>query len=62
MNAVLTPRFACYFFFPASPGLACDPANEDAGAPAFGFGCFGFFGSLLLLSCPLAIGVSLLQK
>ena len=48
----------CYFFFPGPPGLACDAANGDTGTPAFGLGCLGFFGSLLLLSCPLAIEFS----
>ena len=44
-----------YLFFPVPPGLACVAENGDGGTPALGFGCFGFFGSLLLLSCPFAM-------
>jgi hypothetical protein len=44
-----------YLFFPVPPGLACVAENGDGGTPALGLGCFGFFGSLLLLSCPFAM-------
>ena len=44
------PHCIDYLFFPGPPGLACDAANGDTGTPAFGFGCLGFFCSLLLLS------------
>jgi hypothetical protein len=50
-----------YFFLPGRPGLACEAANGDTGTPAFGFGCLGFFCSLLLLSCPLAMRILLIN-
>jgi hypothetical protein len=46
---------ADYFFFPGPPGFACVEENGETGVPAFGLGCLGFFASLLLLSCPLAM-------
>ena len=50
--------FCCYFFFPGPPGFACVEENGETGVPAFGLGCLGFFASLLLLNCPLAMRVS----
>ena len=44
-----------YFFLPVPPPVACVDEKGDTGAFFFVFACFGFFGSLLLLSCPLAI-------
>lgn len=49
------PRGEGYFFLPGPPDVACVDEKGETGTFFFAFGCLGFFGSLLLLSCPLAI-------